>query len=150
MENKDDIMKKWQPILGNMGVTGSQLGNLAQLAENQSNEILKENTTANSNTSIEFPSLLPIAMKIAAKTIGSEIGGFASKQEIDEVKSRVTQENRDGKLDSILEDKPFTEKRLEDDEEYKELMKKGVTPMSAPSGNLFYLDFQYGKTSSTI
>ena len=41
-------------------------------------------------------------------------------------------------------------KKLEDDEEYKELMKKGVTPMPGPSGLLFYLDYQYGSTSSTI
>jgi hypothetical protein len=46
------------------------------------------------------------------------------KEEIIEVKSRLIQENRDGKLGSILEDKPFTEKKLEDDEEYKELMGK--------------------------
>ena len=139
--NKEDIMKKWANILGPMGMTGSQLENLAQLAENQSNHILEETKTE------EFPTLLPIAMKIAAKTIGNDLI-FATKDEIDRVKSRIKSENRDGKIEAIIEGGEFTEKKLEDDEEYKELMKKGVTPMSAPSGTLFYLDYKYGDEST--
>ena len=38
--NKEDIIKKWAPILESMGMTVSQLDNLSQLAENQSNQIL--------------------------------------------------------------------------------------------------------------
>ena len=57
--------------------------------------------------------LLPIAKRVFAKTISSEIGGFATKEEIDEVKSRVIRENRDGKLGSILDDKPFTETKIQ-------------------------------------
>jgi hypothetical protein len=96
---------------------------------------------------VDFSSLLPIVMRVAAKTISQDIGGFASKEEIDSVKNRITQENRDGKIESIIDDKPFTEKKLEEDQEYKDLMKRGVTPMSGPSGKLFYLDFQYGTAS---
>jgi hypothetical protein len=139
--SKEDIMKKWAPILESMGMTGSQLNNLSQLAENQSNQILEETKTE------EFPSLLPIAMKVAARTISNDLI-FASKEEIDEVKKKVQSENRDGKIEAIIEGGEFTEKKLEDDEEYKELMKKGVTPMSAPSGTLFYLDYKYGDESS--
>lgn len=142
--SKEDIMKKWAPILGSMGMTGSQLDNLSQLAENQSNEILKENTQAS-----EFPSLLPIAMQVAAKTISNDLI-FASKEEIDDVKKKVQSENRDGKIEAIIEGGEFIEKKLEDDEEYKELMKKGVTPMSGPSGTLFYLDYKYGKDEDNI
>lgn len=137
--SKEDIMKKWAPILGSMGMTGSQLDNLSQLAENQSNEILRENTQSS-----EFPTLLPLAIQVAAKTISNDLI-FASKEEIDEVRKKVQSENRDGKIDAIIEGGEFIEKKLEDDEEYKELMKKGVTPMSAPSGSLFYLDFKYGE-----
>jgi hypothetical protein len=138
--NKEDIMKKWSNILGSMGMTGSQLDNLSQLAENQSNQILEETKTE------DFP-LLPIAMKVAAKTLAMDLC-FASKEEIDDVKSRVDSENRDGKIEAIIEGGEFTEKKLEDDEEYKELMKKGVTPMSAPSSQLFYLDFKYESPKS--
>lgn len=135
--SKEDIMKKWAPVLESMGMTGSQLDNLSQLAENQSNQILEETKTE------EFPSLLPIAMRVAAKTISNDLI-FASQEEINQVKKKVQSENRDGKIEAIIEDKEFTEKKLEDDEEYKELMKKGVKPMSAPSGTLFYLDYKYG------
>ena len=141
-KSKEDIMKKWAPILGSMGMTGSQLDNLSQLAENQSNEILRENTQSS-----EFPTLLPLAMRVAARTISNDLI-FASKEEIDEVKKKVQSENRDGKIEAIIEGGEFTEKKLEDDEEYKELMKKGVTPMSAPSGTLFYLDYKYGDEST--
>ena len=139
--NKEDIMKKWSSILGPMGMTGSQLDNLSQLAENQSNQILEE------TKSEDFPSLLPIAMKVAARTISNDLI-FASKDEIDEVKKKVQSENRDSKIEAIIEGGEFTEKKLEDDEEYKELMKKGVTPMSGPSGTLFYLDYKYGDEST--
>jgi len=113
--NKEEIMKKWAKALGSIEETKSE----------------------------EFPSLLPIAMKVSSKLISNDLI-FASKEEIDAVKSRVQSDNRDGKIEAIIEDKEFTEKKLEDDEEYKELMKKGVTPMSAPSGTLFYLDYKYG------
>lgn len=136
--SKEDIMKKWAPILGSMGLTGSKLDNLSQL-ENQSNQILEED-----KQEFEFPSLLPTAMKISAKTLC-----FASEEEINEVKSRVQSENRDGKIEAIIEGGEFTEKKLEDDVEYKNLMKKGVTPLSAPVGNLFYLDFKYDDSIKT-
>jgi hypothetical protein len=101
----------------------------------------------NTEDTYDFPSLLPIAKKIAAKTIGQEIGGFASEDEINSVKKRIISENRDGKIESIFNDEEFKEKILEEDEEYKELMKRGVVPMTDPSGKLFYLDFKYGATS---
>ncbi len=67
------------------------------------------------------------------------------QKEIDEVKNKVQSENRDGKIEAIIEGGEFVEKKLEDDEEYQQLMKKGVTPLSAPTGQLFYLDFKYEK-----
>lgn len=122
---KEEIMKKWSTALGYMGLTDS-----------------KEETKSE-----DFSTLLPIAMKVSSQMISNDLI-FASKEEIDGVKSRVQSDNRDGKIEAIIEDKEFTEKKLEDDEEYKELMKKGVTPMSVPSGNLFYMDFKYGDDST--
>ena len=139
--NKEDIMKKWTPILESMGMTVSKLDILSQLNESQSNQILEETKAE------DFQSLLPIAMKVASRTMSNDLI-FASKEEIDLVKSKVQSENRDGKIESIIEGGEFTEKKLEDDEEYKELMKKGVTPMSAPSGKLFYLDYKYESVKS--
>ena len=145
-EEKDKTYDKWAPIINSMGLTGSKADWMAEYA-NKQNETLQENTLPSEGTTSDFPSLLPIVMRVAAKTISQDIGGFASKEEIDSVKNRITQENRDGKIESIVDDKPFTEKKLEEDQEYKELMRKGVTPMSGPSGQLFYLDFKYGTAS---
>lgn len=130
---KEDLINKWSSILGS---ANSHWGNLSQLGENQSNQISEETKTE------DFPTLLPMAKQIFAKTVSLDLC-FASEEEIDEVKKKVQSENRDGKIDAIIEGCEFTEKKLEDDPQYKELMKKGVTPLSAPSGNLFYLDFKY-------
>ena len=135
--DKQKIIEKWEGVLGKIGLTGSQLENISQLAENQSNQILEETKTE------EFPTLLPMAMKLAAKPISNDLF-FASDEEIKSVKDRVIQENRDGKLGSILEDEVFVEKRLEDDDEYKKLKSKGVSPLGAPTSQLFYIDYKYG------
>jgi hypothetical protein len=142
---QSEIMKKWASALGSMGVTGSQLDNISKLAENQSNHILEENALATEITSGDFPSLLPLAMKVASKTISNELI-FATQEEIDRVKVRVQSENRDSKIRAVVEDGEYVEKKVEDDSEYQKLMKKGVTPMSAPSGVLHYLDFKYDES----
>ena len=138
--SKEDLMKKWAPILGSMGMTGSQLDNLSQLAENQSNHILEENTPTE-NTSGDFPSLLPLAMKVAATTIG----GGMSKEERERIEAEVKSENRDGKIESLIEGTEYVEKKLEEHPDYKpgvDLVP--VQPMYAPMGLLFYIDYKYG------
>lgn len=135
-DDKKKALEKWAPIMNSMGVTGSKADLISQYVETHSLNEQQSDT-------LSFPSLLPTAIKVAARTISQDIGGFASQEEIDAVKARVQSENRDGKIDSVIESKEFTEKKLEDDPEYKELKKKGVTPMSLPKGNLFYLDFRY-------
>ena len=143
MSNKENILNKWQSALGPLGMTGSQLDNISQLLENQANFNLEENKTS------EFPNLLPIATKVASQLVSNQILGFASEEEIDAVKKKVKSENRDAKIEAVVEGREFTEKKLEDDEDYKELMKKGVTPLSAPSGVLFYLDYQYADSQKS-
>ena len=143
MSNKEDILNKWQAALGPLGMTGSQLNTISQLLENQANFNLEENKTS------EFPNLLPIATKVASQLVSNQILGFASEEEIDAVKKKVKSENRDAKIEAVVEGREFTEKKLEDDEEYQQLMKKGVTPVSAPSGVLFYLDYKYSDSQKT-
>jgi hypothetical protein len=133
--SKEEIYKKWTPILENIGLTGSKANLMSEWAEIHSKQEFEKSKPE------EFSSLLPIAMKVAAKTISQDLI-FASPEEINEVKNKVLTENRDGKIEAIVDGKEFTEKKLEDDPEYQKLMKKGVTPLSAPSGQLFYLDFK--------
>ena len=134
--SKDDLMKKWAPLLDSMGVTASHWGNMAQLVENQSQQILEENTKAD-----EFSSLLPIAMKVASKTVGLDLVSVQplphpgmSQEEIDRINAEVKKENRDGKIESLIEGKEFKEMKLEEHPDWK----------SGPRSQLFYMDFKYG------
>ena len=142
--NKEELMKKWAPILESMesGSTNShwerriyESSNLDQLAENQSNQILEE------TKSEEFPSLLPMARKISAKTVGLDIvsvkpmsgPGGMSKEERERIEAEVKQKNRDGKIDSLIEGTEYKEEKVEQHPDYK-------------SGNnipLFYIDYTY-------
>ena len=132
--NKEDIIKKWAPILESMGMTVSQLDNLSQLAENQSNQILEE------TKSEDFPSLFPISVKIAAQTIGQDLvsvqpmsgPGEMSKEERERIEAEIKQKNRDGKIDSLIEGTEYKEEKVEQHPDYK-----------TGGGQLFYMDYTY-------
>jgi hypothetical protein len=133
--SKEDLINKWSAILGPLGITGSQLNNLSQLAENQSNQILEE------TKSEEFPSLFPIAMKVAAKTIGQDLVSVKpmshpgmSQEEVDRINAEIKKENRDGKIDSLIEGKDYKEVKQEEHPDWR----------PGPKGSLFYFDYQYG------
>jgi hypothetical protein len=136
--NKEEIMKKWAPILESIGATNSHWGNLSQLTENQSNQIVEETKTE------EFPSLLPMAMKISAKTVGLDIvsvkpmsgPGGMSKEERERIEAEVKQKNRDGKIDSLIEGTEYKEEKVEQHPDYR--------PGNCP---LLYIDYTYGDNS---
>lgn len=92
----------------------------------------------------EFPSILPIAIRVAATTLSQDIvtvvpmGGSIPMEKINEIENRLKSENRTSKLDSLIDDKEHIEKKLEDDSEYQELKKE-----IGPKGSLFYLDYKY-------
>ena len=121
MDNSDKIKKLWENQLG-----------------------INENTDSE-----EFPSLLPIAMKVAAKTISNDLF-FGDPEKMKEIEKRIEEENRIGKIDSVINDKEYKEKRKEDDPDWVKENTKGVTPMSGPTGTLFYLDFNYGTSSTSF
>jgi len=140
--SKEETMKKWAPILERMGMTGSKADWMSEYAEMHSKN---ENTLSNTTTE-DFSTLLPMAMKVSAKTIGTDlvtvapIGGGNSGPEMESIRQDVKIENRDRKIESIVEDKEFEEMKVEDHPDY--IKPKG------PSGQLFYLDFTYGGTES--
>ena len=122
--NGDNIQKKW--------------GDLLQINNNN----IDEATNGSDFSGVLFPLIKNIS------TLSQDLI-FCSEEEVDKVKSKVLSENREGSIDSLINDEEFIEKKLEDDEEYKELMKKkGVQPLSAPSSELFYLDFKYSEGDS--
>ena len=84
--------------------------------------------------------LFPVVRKVFSTTLGP------SDRDIDKIKNRLKSENRDGKIESLIKGEKYTEKKLEDDEEYKKSIKDNlvqVKPMSAPISNLFYIDYKY-------
>lgn len=145
--SKEDTIKKWAPILESMGMTGSKADWMSEYAEMHSkNESTLSNTTLSNTTAEDFPTLMPMAVKVAAQTIGTDlvsvmpIGGGNSGPEMESIRQDVKIENRDRKIESIVEDKEFEEMKVEDHPDY--IKPKG------PSGQLFYLDFTYGGTES--
>ena len=140
--SKEETMKKWAPILERMGMTGSKADWMSEYVEMHS----KNETTLSNTTTEDFQTLLPIAMKVSAQTIGTDlvsvapIGGGNSGSEMESIRQDIKIENRDRKIESIVEDKEFEEMKVEDHPDY--IKPKG------PSGQLFYLDFKYGETES--
>lgn len=104
-------------------------------------------TSKENKLSEEFPSLLPISMKIFSQTISTNlvpvmpIGGGNTYDEIKDIREEVKIENRNRKIESVVEGKEFEEMKLEDHPDY--IKPKG------PSGELFYMDFKYGGTNIT-
>ena len=140
--SKEETMKKWAPILERMGMTGSKADWMSEYAEMHS----KNETTLSNTTTEDFPTLLPMAMKVSAQTIGTDlvsvapIGGGNTSDKLKEIREDVKIENRDRKIESIVEDKEFEEMKVEDHPDYRK--PKG------PSGEIFYMDFIYGGTES--
>ena len=143
--NKEETLKKWDSVLSGMGMSQEKKEWMSQYAElHATNEIV---TTPDEIITSQPESLLPIAMKIAAQTIGQDLvsvapmGGGNSGDEMKKIKQEVKIENRDRKIDALVEGKDFEEMKPEDHPDY-------IKP-SGPSGHLFYLDYTYGSTNST-
>ena len=139
--SKDDLMKKWAPIIDSMGVTGSKADWLSQYAQMISNNESIEENTVGSDTTTEFPSLLPMAMQVASKTIGMDLvnikplaGSGMSQEEVDRINNEVKKENRDSKIDALIEGKEYKEMNPEEHPDWK----------PGHTGKLFYMDFKYG------
>ena len=63
MKRRKETEDKWKNIIGNIGLTGSQATWMSQYAGLQSQ----------STTQSSFPSMMPIAMKVAAQTVGLDL-----------------------------------------------------------------------------
>jgi hypothetical protein len=153
--DKDKILKKWSSILDDADIPEEKKGWMSQYAEmhkiNENNNIINETMQPGDEKEGEGDfsdfNLLPVAMKVAAKTIGQDLVSVnpmdptgIPDDELERVKVRIKKENRQAKIDSVVDEKEFVEKQLEDDKEYKKLADK----YGLPKGNIFYLDYRYG------
>ena len=106
-------------------------------------DILENSDNSDNSKNLSYDNIIfPTIIKVSTKTIANELI-FATKEEIKEIEDKVKIENRNNKIDSIVEGKKYVEKKIEDDKEYKKLMKKGVTPMKKPSSVIYYIDTIY-------
>jgi hypothetical protein len=62
MNKRKETEDKWKGIIGNIGLTGSKADWMSQYAG------LQQSTTQSN-----FPSMFPIAMKVAAQTVGLDL-----------------------------------------------------------------------------
>lgn len=74
-----------------------------------------------------------------SKSVHSSLYDSWDKELIEEIKREILAD-RDAKISSIIDDVPFEEKKLEDDERYKKAIYFEVKPLSAP---IFYLDYKF-------
>ena len=137
---EEDIMKKWAPILDSMGVTSSKAEWMSEYVEMYSNNEVEKNTLSTDKTSNDFPSLLPMAMKVSAKTINLDLvevkpmssPGGTSEETMWRIKAEVKAENRQRKIDNLLEGEEYKEMDITEHEDY-----------NGPNGSLLYMDFVY-------
>jgi hypothetical protein len=83
-----------------------------------------------------------MAMKVVSKTVGLDLVSVQplaspgmSQEEIDRINNEVKKENRDGKIDALIEGKDFKEMKPEEHPDWK----------PGPVGSLMYMDFKYGE-----
>ena len=141
--NKEDIIKKWGPILDSMGVTGSKAQWMSEYAEIHSNNEVEKNTLSTETTSNDFPSIFPMAKKIVAQTIGLDLvtvkpmnsPGGTSEETMMRIKAEVKAENRQRKIDNLLEGEEYKEMDITEHEDY------------SLNGSLLYVDFVYGDST---
>ena len=147
-EDKLKLLDKWAPILNNPGQSPDWMSQYTDHFKNNevtfgsgSNHYLGGTISANAFTD----TLLPIAMKVAAQTIGQNLvstqplGGFGDEKLLKKAEKKVIAVNREKKIDSILDDKKFEPLDIEDTDEYKEYKEQ----CKGPAGTLLYLDYKY-------
>jgi len=149
-KKKEEVLQKWEPILNNLNIDENKKSWLSKYAKQHQ---LNENNLYNNLSTLPqpqqsgntFPPLLPIVMRVSAKTIAG--GGWNEESE-----ERISRRKRIQKLKRILDKKTFED--VVSKAEYDEIMEDkrvwedglvSVQPMSAPTGKLFYMDFKYGQ-----
>lgn len=135
--DKDKISQKWAPILNSVGLSGnSWLEEYCQKISSFDGGIIVD--TGATNTSFDWSQpLLPMVRKINTTSLAS--GGWIKS------KKQQLKENRINKLRKIKGKKPNVV--LPDDQWIDGLV--SVKPLSAPIGQLFYIDFKYGSIKET-
>lgn len=142
-------LDKWAPIINSLSSDKELPSWLEQYKEIHTSYESNCTTLLGTQSNEKFPSLLPIAMKVSAQSIGLDLvsvkpmKGFGDEELYKRAKNKVTAINRERQIDEILFDKKYEPITIEETEEYKEYEKT-----CGPKMNIGYIDFIYGSTSS--
>lgn len=142
MNEREKMINKWAPIIGGLGLTGSKAEWMSQYVQMHADN---ESVLPGTEGQAKFPSVFPIATKIAAQTVGLDLVsvvpmGSNTTEELDRIKAEVDAENRDRKIDSVIECKDFEEMKVNEHPDF----------VPGPRAELFYLDYSYDGTQSSI
>lgn len=137
--DKDKIAQKWSPILNSVGLSGnSWLEEYCEKISSFDGGIIVDTGTTETSAFNWNQPLLPMVKRIHATTFGS--GGWIKS------KKQQLKENRINKLRKIKGEKPNVV--LPEDQWIDGLV--SVKPLSAPIGQLFYMDFKYKSSSAEV
>jgi hypothetical protein len=119
---------KWKSIMGEMGLDNS-----------------KPNIETSDDTPDDPQLIFPSVLKISARTIGLDLVsvqplGSNTEDELKTIKAEVLSENRNRKIDALIDNKEFEEMVINQHPDFK----------PGPTGQLYYMDFVYGGTESNI
>ena len=129
--NKKIISDKWRDS-----------GILSGIDTKSIDEVYSHNSPDLKDSDLKDFSLLPIAIRVASQTVGLDLVSVnplstgLSDDELNKIKNEVIQENRDRKINSVVNDEAFDEMKVEEHPDYKKY----------PGGSLMYLDYHYGAT----
>lgn len=143
MEERDKMIEKWSSVISGMGMTGSKVDWMSKYAQMHHNNESLQSTPVDEVQSSTFPTVLPMAMKVAAQTVGLDLVSVVpmninTTDELESIKAEVAAENRERKIDSVIEGKDYEEMKLNEHPDFN----------AGPRGELFYLDYSYGGTQS--
>jgi len=129
-------MDKWKALLNTSGLTDSKTDWFSQYVDMESNSV-------GTQSSVSFPTVLPMTMKIATQTVGLDLVSVLpmnnnTEEEITIIKAEVEAENRNRKIDSLIEGTEYEEMKITEHPDFEQ----------GPRGDLFYLDYVYSENST--
>lgn len=129
------MYNKWGALINGVGLTGSKADWISQYAQIHTDMELNSVGTQSSEV---FPSVLPMSIKVAAQTVGLDLVSVLpmnnnTDEELTIIKAEVEAENRNRKIDSLIEGNEYEEMKITEHPDFN----------TGPRGDLLYLDYSY-------
>lgn len=119
---------------------------IQEIIEAQSNHLINQSSPTQSQfDNLVFPMIRKVFPQMVAHNVVpvSPLGGGLPGEEVRRIDTELKQENREGKIESIVEGKEYVEKTRQDHPDW-------IEP-DGPKAGLLYLDYSYNSgTNSTI